>query len=376
LIILVFTKDNDLKNQINTNIDIKLQIYIIHKIFISYISTMRLVPNQPSQEFQSWPNMKLYVGGLQQPLLDILDKEKFQQLPITIINDQIPETRHVTFVRHLESKYNEYKQLIKSNPDYQEFMTTKNISRKKELAHTLLQHFFQEVGIDYETGLSQKGHEEGEQLSKLYAQLIKSNPNVFPDLIYVSPYIRTRKTLHYMLKNIQWLDMDFEKLINEEKLQDLIVGSFNGKDISIKIDERIRERDHGSNVAPSFIRDFRDGERGFHDLLTRRQKEKVYYFTSPAGGESQVETNARAKEFLIRNFEKNQFWNILVVSHHLTMLGALLSIFGGSFETFYNLNELRKPANGSFTFLSQIPKTEIGQEDKFRISGYNLSLKE
>ncbi|MCF7835102.1 histidine phosphatase family protein [Candidatus Gracilibacteria bacterium] len=341
-----------------------------------HIPTMRLVPNLPKEGFQSSPNMKLYVGGLQKPLLDILDMEKFQQLPINIINDNIPETRRITFIRHLESKYNEYKELIKSNPDYQEFMTTTDISRKKELAMILLKDFFAEVGIDYETGLSSQGHEDGEVLSKLYAQLIKSNPEIFPDLIYISPYIRTRTTAHYLLKNIEGLDIDFDKMIDENKLEDLIIGSFNGKDIAIKMDERIRERDHGANVAPSFIRDFRDGEKGFHDLLSKLQREKVYYHTAPAGGESQVQTNARAKEFLLRNFEKNKFGNMMVVSHHLTMIGALLSIFGGSFQTFYKLNDLRRPANGSFTMLSQIPKTEVGEENKFRVSAYNLSLQE
>jgi len=336
---------------------------------------MQLVPNLPNPEFQSWPNMKLYIGWLQQPLLDILDKEKFQKLPIQIINDKIPETRHITFIRHLESKYNEYKELIKSNLDYQEFMTTQDISRKKELAHILLQDFFAQVGIDYETWLSSQWHQDWELLSKLYAQLIQNSPQLFPDLIYVSPYVRTRATAHYLLKNIQWLDIDFSKLIDEEKLEDLIIWSFNGHDIAIKIDERIRERDHWSNVAPSFIRDFWSWEKNYHDMLTKIQREKIYYHTSPSWWESQAQTNARSKEFLLRNFEKNKFKNILVVSHHLTMIWALLSIFGWSFQTFYKLNELWRPANGSFTFLSQIPKTEIGEENKFRVSGYNLSLK-
>lgn len=307
-----------------------------------------------------------------------MDIEKSNQLPVNIINDIIPNTRHISFVRHLESKYNEYKELIKLNPDYQEFMTTQNIARKKELVQILLKNFFEQVGIDYETKLSSKWKEQWEILSKLYAQLIKDNPEIFPDLIYVSPYVRTRETLNYMLKGISWLDLDIDldKLTDEEKLQDLIVWSFQWKDIAIKVDERIRERDHGSNIAPSFIRDFLDEEKWFHDMLTKLQREKIYYYTSPAWWESQVQTNARAKEFLLRNYEKKKFKNILCVSHHLEILGSLQSITWWSFETFYKLNELWKPANGSFTVLSQIPQTEIGQEDKFRISAYNLSLKD
>lgn len=95
--------------------------------------------------------MKFYVGSLQKPLLDILDMEKFQNVPGQIIHDNVTDTKHITFIRHLESKYNEYKVLIKSNPDYQEFMHTKNISRKKTLAPILLKDFFATVGIDYET---------------------------------------------------------------------------------------------------------------------------------------------------------------------------------------------------------------------------------
>ncbi len=320
--------------------------------------------------------MKLYVGSLQAQLLDILDMEKFNQLPVNIINDRVSDTRHITFVRHLESKYNEYKELIKSNPDYKEFMTTQNIDRKKELVQVLLKDFFEQVGIDYETKISSNWKQEWVNLSKLYSQLIQQNPEVFPDIIYVSPYVRTRETLNYMLNGVDWLDIDLDKLTDEEKLQDLIVWSFQWKDIVIKVDERIRERDHGSNVAPSFIRDFYDAEKWFHDLLTPLQREKIYYYTSPAWWESQVQTNARAKEFLLRNYEKKKFKNILCVSHHLEILWSIQSISWWSFETFYKLNELRRPANGSFTMLSQIPQTEIWQENKFRISAYNLSLKE
>lgn len=337
---------------------------------------MRLVPNLPKEWFTPWENMKIYVWALKEPLANILDIDKFQKLPIQIINQTIPETRHITFIRHLESKYNEYKEIIKSDPNYQEFMNTPNTDRKKELAHILLQDFFTKVGIDYETWLSTKWHQDGEIYSRLYARLIKENPELFPDLIYVSPYLRTRLTAHYALKNIEWLDIDFSKLINEDKLEDLIVGSFHGRDVAIKVDERIRERDHGSNVAPSFIRDYRDWERGFHDMLTKKQREEIYYYTSPAWWESQVTTNARAKEFLLRNFEKEKYKNIQVYSHHLTMIWALLSIFGGSFQTFYKLNDLRRPANGSMTILSQIPETENWEKNKFRVSGYNLSIRD
>jgi broad specificity phosphatase PhoE len=255
-------------------------------------------------------------------------------------------------------------------------MQESDLQKKEQLAELLASDFFNTVWIDYETGLSETGHQQGEKIGKIYAQLINQYPTFFPDIIYISPYLRTRLTAYYFLKNIQGLTVEFEKLINEDKLEDLIIGNFNGKDFSIKIDERIRERDHWSNIAPSFLREFKQEKDWYRKLLSEQQNEQVHYFTAPEWGESQVQTNARAKLFWKDIFAKEEYKNILVFSHHLTIIGVLLSIFGGSFQTFYKLNELRRPENGSLTLLSQIPKTEQGSEHKFRISWYNLSLED
>jgi hypothetical protein len=77
--------------------------------------------------------------------------EKFQQLPVHIVDNKIPETHRITFVRHLKSNYNEYKETIPHDPLYQDFMTTKNIKRKDELVEILMKDFFSKVGIDYKT---------------------------------------------------------------------------------------------------------------------------------------------------------------------------------------------------------------------------------
>ncbi|MDR0861054.1 MAG: hypothetical protein LBO09_09120 [Candidatus Peribacteria bacterium] len=82
-----------------------------------------------------------------------------------LLNDEIPETRHITFIRHLESKYNEYKELIKKNPDYIQFMKPEIDPQEKErLAQVLLKDFFEKVGIDYETDISDQGKLQGEKL--------------------------------------------------------------------------------------------------------------------------------------------------------------------------------------------------------------------
>jgi len=337
---------------------------------------MRLVQNLPKTEINTWEHMKLYLGALQKPLKEILDQNNIETYFNKLIQKEFPETRTITFIRHLESKYNEYKELIKKNPKYKQFNSEKDKKAKEELAQFLMKDFFEKVGIDYETDLSAQGHIQGEQLSKVYSKLIKQHPEIFPDIIYISPYLRTRLTANYLLKNIEGLDIDLNKLTDEDKLEDLIIGSFNNKAVTIKIDERIRERDHWSNISPSFLREYYGDKNGYRSLLTEKQNEKVHYYTAPEGGESQVQTNARAKTFLDTIYKKEEYQNIMVISHHLTIIWALLSIFWGSFQSFYTLNELRKPQNGSFTTITQIPETEAGQENKFRVSGYNLSLTE
>jgi broad specificity phosphatase PhoE len=293
-----------------------------------------------------------------------------------ILTTQYPETRTITFMRHLESKYNEYKELIKTDPHYQQFLQETNGEIKEELAHILMKDFFENVGIDYETQLSSQGHQQGEKIGKLYATLVHQHPEIFPDIIYISPYLRTRLTAHYLLKEIEGLDIDFEKLTDEKKLTDLILGEYQGKQIAIKIDERIRERDFGANIAPSYIRNYISEKGNYADLLSEKQRDKMQYYTAPQGGESQSQVNERTKNFLTHIYDKEEYKNILIVSHHLAIISTLLSIFGGSFESFHQIDTLWKPKNGSFTFLSQIPETERGRENKFRISGYNLSLEE
>jgi broad specificity phosphatase PhoE len=172
------------------------------------------------------------------------------------LQKEFPETRNIIFVRHLESKYNEYKQLIKQDSIYIEFIQEQNREKKEQLAQKLLSNFFETVGIDYETDLSSVGHKQGEKIGKLYAKLIQQHPELFPDIIYVSPYLRTRLTANYLLKNIEGLKMNLDQLTKEEQLQDLIIGKFYEKEFVLKIDERIRERDHGLNVSPSFLREF------------------------------------------------------------------------------------------------------------------------
>ena len=73
---------------------------------------------------------------------------------------------------------------------------------------------------------------------------------------------------------------------------------------------------------------------------------------------------------------KDKHSQVLVVSHHLAIIAAVQSVFGGTFNTFFQLDKYWKPHNGSLTVLSQIPKTQSGQKNRIRVAGYNMMLKD
>jgi broad specificity phosphatase PhoE len=121
----------------------------------------------------------------------------------------------------------------------------------------------------------------------------------------------------------------------------------------------VRERDHGKDLAPQYLRDYFESRNPLTSFgsISEEEDDEIYYYTAPNGGESQEHVNQRIKhalDSLMSDYHKNT----LVISHHLAVLGALNTIFSGTINTFHNLDNHRKPQNGSLTILSQIPQTQ------------------
>ena len=350
---------------------------------------IRLEQKIPSPEFQAGPNMKLYPTALQDELFDLLDQDIVSNMSINTIFENMETTNNIIFVRHLESKYNEYKNKVIKTGNYKKFQEATNQEEKLKVAEQLLWEFFQEVWIDYATDISEEGKKQGEELGRNYAKLIAEKPALFPTRIYVSPYLRTKKTCHYMLKYVEWLDLDIDILIDPDNMMDMVIGKFQWKEVILKMDDRIRERDHGKNIAPTFLKktiEWNNLENFGAEKLPYMQKQQLWYYTNPAWWESQVEVSQRIKSFLKSIKLKLMLWEIkeekdkhnqvLVVSHHLAIIAAVQSVFGWTFNTFFQLDKYWKPNNWSITILSQIPETQSGQKDRIRVWAYNMMLKD
>jgi len=338
---------------------------------------MNIIQNQPKEGFPSSPNMKLYTWALSEWLKEILDLWWISQLPVNVVQDSHESSQQIIFVRHLESAYNDYKNWIESLPIYKEFLLEEDKDKKIKLAEQMIEQFQEKVWWDYRTHLSQNWHQQWEELSSYFAEYYHNNPWEFPRYIMVSPYLRTRLTSWYILKQIQWLDLNIDLLTKDyETLPDMICGSFWGEDVVLKFDDRIRERDFGTFNAPSFLRKFYNDLSNPSSSQNTNRTQRLWqdYFTNASfWWESQQNVNVRVKQFL-ESCSKKSIKQILVVSHHLAIIAAVQSVFSGSIYMYQALDTYRKPKNWSLTVFEQIKKTQKWRTDRIRVWSYNLQL--
>ena len=264
--------------------------------------------------------------------------------------------------------------------------TSKTLSKKQQLFREVCQQFLQIVDIDSLTPLSAHGHLQWHHLAKTYSTLYAQHPELFPDLFVVSPYLRTRMTIHYLLSHVQWLDLDIDKLLDDPEdytFSGMLEWSFQGKDITLRVSERVRERDHGKISAPRFLRKVMDqynAHNGIHTgdiqwrlaaVLDPKRYREEHYFKWENWGESQTQTNQRADRHL-RSLATDPAMTTMTVTHHLFILGVIERLMWGGPYLFRNFNEHRRPANGWLTIINKIPLTRNGQTDRLRVAAYNL----
>jgi broad specificity phosphatase PhoE len=316
--------------------------------------------------------MKLYSGSLAPAISDVLDQDTHRQLLLNNITSPISPSKTFYLFRHFESNYNTYKARIQHNPLYKEFLATTDPTTQVSLAQKLLTDFLNDVNIDYHTPLSPVGLQQANEYGKLYGELFSSSPDLFPDKIMISPYTRTKHTAHALLKNLVGLDLDIDFLLSDSDLSDMKIGTLQGKPIVLSLTDEIRERDFGNNFWPRFIRELTN-DSWLKPTIDHIAQEKSYYYTSTNGGESQTMQLTRVEQFFQRCLANDKYKTRMLFTHHLTILSALKNIFGGSFNTFYNLDSHRKPKNGSLTILSELPADNHEYpSSRLRVAGYNL----
>ncbi len=257
----------------------------------------------------------------------------------------------VVIVRHGESTYNALKGQKENDPLYQHFKAKyKEVSDWGVLLPQDLVNLANEIGqkfslgvSDYDTPMTAKGEEQavqtGEDLQKFIA---------LPDVIFVSPFLRTRQTLDFMTKG--WPELARVKTYSEERIREKspgLTGLYN--------DWRI------FNV-------FHPEQKRYRDLYGELAD---YWYTYP-NGENIPQARDRIRSWvttLIREFAGKR---VLAVTHHLTILAVRAQLERLSPEEFIRLDRQEKPVNCGVTIYRGDPAQ--GEDGRLVLAVYNQKL--
>lgn len=252
----------------------------------------------------------------------------------------------LVIVRHGKSAYNDLNEKKKEHLLYQKFLREFERAwaspETRDLAMEVKEQGVLVLNIsDYETPLTCEGIRQAEETGRNLASHIK-----LPEIIYVSPYLRTRQTFEWMVKG--WPHL--------------------GKVQEIYFDERLREKEHG-------ILTLYNDWRLFH-VLHPEEKElfdlKGEYFYSYPGGENNPRVRERTGLWigtLIREFSERR---VLVITHHVVILALRANLERLSPEEFMLLDETEKPINCGVTRYKGDPKQ--GRDGRLVLMSYNRKL--
>lgn len=248
--------------------------------------------------------------------------------------------KSLTIIRHGESAYNVLRAQKEEDVLYQKFKKAFENDYQSpqtlELAKQVQKKFTLGVS-DYDTPLTSEGIRQARETGMNLLDRM-----FLPDVVFVSPYLRTRETFKYVA----------EEFLGLSKMK-------------VVYDDRIREQEHGLSLLYNDWRvfhTFHPEQKTLHDLMG------PYWYQYPQG-ESVSNVRDRNRDFvgmLIREYAGK---NVLLFSHHLTILS-----FRGIFERlspedFIYMDEHEKPVNCGVTTYNGNP--ELGANGKLELVEYN-----
>lgn len=246
----------------------------------------------------------------------------------------------LTLIRHDTSAYNVLKEKKIKDPDYAEFVEAWRKDYRSEhtmeLAKIMQRRYALRTG-DHDTPLV----DPTAARAQITAKGLQSDIDL-PDVIFVSPYLRTTATL-----------------------EGLCVGWPELRDVQTFEEERISEQNHGLATAYSDWRVFMTKYPEQRDLKNR---EGAYWYRYPQG-ENVPDVRERNRSFvttLIREFSE---CSVLVVTHHLTILSIKANLNRWTVDKFIGVDRREKPINCGVTVYRGNPNK--GKDGKLELDFYN-----
>lgn len=202
---------------------------------------------------------------------------------------------------------------------------------------------------DFDTPLTKEGMEQASQTGKKLADNAIAKPN----LIYVSPFHRTRQTLEGLMEG--WPELKGVKVIE---------------------DERLREREHGK-VAIYGMRELFFIFNPQHAMLYKLGSE---YDFRHDGGESLFDLKERVRSFMKSRIhteipEADEPRNIMLVTHGLVKSATRAYLEGWGKEKYLSERSNNSPINCGVTVYKSVqPQQSRAYRDNIALDKYNMKL--
>lgn len=249
----------------------------------------------------------------------------------------------VMLIRHDTSEYNVLRDKKKLDSDYLNFLEAwdrdSHSEETRKLAMIVKNKFSLNVG-DARTKLADKDGKKAFETGVALSKKCK-----VPDVIFVSPYNRTKLTLEHLMRG-------WKKL----------------KKVQVFEEERIREQEHG-------IANLYNDWRVFHALNPDQRElyqiEKSYWYRYPQG-ESVPDVRARIRNFMTTLSRDWNNKNVLLITHHLSILAFRAHMERLSADEFIWLDEKDKPINCGVTLYKG--HENLGKNGKLLLEYYNKRL--
>ncbi len=244
-------------------------------------------------------------------------------------------------IRHAESAYNNLKRQKEADPDYRRFQDLFDNNRSNPEIHSLAQMLHGRYALgcsDRETPITPKG----EMQSRLTGQAMLDGGVSCPDVIFVSPYLRTEQTLRILQES--WPDL---------------------RNAPVYREERIREQDHGLSLL---YNDWRIYQLMHPDQGELRQLLGGYDYRY-VNGENVPDVRQRNISWIATLTREFSGKRVMAITHHLTILATRANFERLSPEQFLHLDHHEKPVNCGVT--RYIGNPNRGSDGRLELHEYN-----
>lgn len=248
----------------------------------------------------------------------------------------------LTLIRHAESSYNQLRHSRLDHPKYVQFRSLFEddwqSSATKRAAIEVAQVFSKDNGEDT-TGITEHGKKQARDLGvKLPSEID------LPDVIFVSPHLRTRQTLQELQQ--VWDDL---------------------RDVRVIVDDRIREQDFGLRLLYG---DWRVMQVFHPEQRPLYQIHGPYWYRQPQG-ENIADVRSRIRQWqstLTRDYAGQK---VMAITHHISILAFKANIDRLAPDQFISLYKSVTPGNCSISMY----ENALGNDGRERLASINFNQK-